>query len=62
MPTNDSRSNVRRTLVRNTGWNYIGLLVNLATNFCLLPFVVAHIGDDLAGVWLLLGLCTLFVW
>jgi O-antigen/teichoic acid export membrane protein len=52
------RTDVRRTLARNTTWNYVGLAVNLVTNFLLFPFVVRTVGDAAAGVWLLLGSIT----
>jgi O-antigen/teichoic acid export membrane protein len=50
--------NVKRVLVRNTAWNYVGFTVNLATNFVLFPYVVHRIGDAAAGIWLLLGSVT----
>lgn len=50
--------NVKRVLVRNTAWNYIGFTVNLATNLLLFPYVVHRIGDAAAGIWLLLGSVT----
>lgn len=50
--------NVRRVLVRNTAWNYVGFAVNLATNLVLFPYVVHRIGDAAAGIWLLLGSVT----
>lgn len=56
--TTAGRSDVRRTLARNTTWNYVGFVVNLATNLVLFPFVVAKVGDAAAGVWLLLGSVT----
>lgn len=46
------------TLVRNTTWNYVGFATNLITNLLLFPFVVGRVGDDLAGVWLLIGSLT----
>lgn len=45
----------RRTIVRNTLWNYIGFAVNLATNVLLFPMAVARMGDAATGVWLLIG-------
>jgi len=45
-------------LARNTLWNYIGFGVNLAVNFALFPFVVRHLGEAPAGLWLLLGSVT----
>jgi O-antigen/teichoic acid export membrane protein len=50
--------NVKRVLVRNTAWNYVGFTVNLATNLLLFPYVVHRIGDAAAGIWLLLGSVT----
>ena len=50
--------NVKRVLVRNTAWNYVGFAVNLGTNFVLFPYVVHRIGDAAAGIWLLLGSVT----
>ena len=49
---------VRRTLTRNTAWNYTGFAVNLLTNLLLFPWVVHEIGDAAAGIWLLLGSVT----
>ena len=49
---------VRRTLTRNTAWNYTGFAVNLLTNLLLFPYVVHEIGDAAAGIWLLLGSVT----
>jgi O-antigen/teichoic acid export membrane protein len=56
--TSAARSDVRRTLARNTTWNYVGFIVNLATNLLLFPFVVGTVGDAAAGIWLLLGSVT----
>jgi O-antigen/teichoic acid export membrane protein len=50
--------NVKRVLVRNTAWNYVGFVVNLATNLVLFPYVVHRVGDAAAGIWLLLGSVT----
>jgi len=50
--------NVKRVLVRNTAWNYVGFTVNLATNLLLFPYVVHRIGDAAAGIWLLIGSVT----
>ncbi|HOQ60013.1 MAG TPA: hypothetical protein PKZ08_05290, partial [Vicinamibacterales bacterium] len=52
------RVDVRRTLTRNTAWNYTGFAVNLLTNLLLFPYVVREIGDSAAGIWLLLGSVT----
>jgi O-antigen/teichoic acid export membrane protein len=49
---------VKRTLARNTVWNYVGFGTNLGVNLLLFPFVVAHVGEDAAGIWLLLGSLT----
>jgi O-antigen/teichoic acid export membrane protein len=45
-------------LARNTVWNYAGFVVNMTTSFLLLPFVVRHVGEAAAGLWLLLGAVT----
>ena len=45
-------------LARNTAWNYAGFVVNMASSFLLLPFVVRHVGEAAAGMWLLLGAVT----
>ncbi|HNV03023.1 MAG TPA: oligosaccharide flippase family protein [Vicinamibacterales bacterium] len=62
MPTDTGqpgwRVDVRRTLTRNTAWNYTGFAVNLLTNLLLFPYVVREIGDSAAGIWLLLGSVT----
>jgi O-antigen/teichoic acid export membrane protein len=49
---------VKKTLARNTAWNYTGFIVNFATNLVLFPFVVRRVGDSAAGIWLLLGSIT----
>jgi O-antigen/teichoic acid export membrane protein len=46
------------TLARNTTWNYLGFAANVVVNLLLFPFVVAKVGDDVAGVWLLIGSLT----
>lgn len=48
-------SNIRKSIVRNTAWNYVGFAVNLAVNLVLFPMVVARLGDAATGVWLLIG-------
>ena len=50
--------NVRRIIARNTAWNYAGFAINLATNLLMFPYVVHHIGDAAAGVWLLFSAVT----
>ena len=50
--------NVRRVVARNTAWNYAGFAINLATNLLMFPYVVHHIGDAAAGVWLLFAAVT----
>ena len=52
------RVDVRKTLTRNTAWNYVGFAVNLVTNLLLFPYVVREIGEAAAGIWLLLGSVT----
>lgn len=46
---------LRRHLLRNTLWNYIGFAVNLAVNVVLFPLAIARMGDASTGVWLLIG-------
>lgn len=48
----------RRVLARNTAWNYGGFAINLIANLVTLPFVVSHIGETAAGVWLLMSAVT----
>ena len=48
-------SNIRKVLVRNTAWNYVGFVVNLASNLLLFPIAVARMGDTATGIWLLIG-------
>ena len=50
-----SASNIRRSIVRNTTWNYVGFAVNLAVNLLLFPAAVARMGDAATGVWLIIG-------
>jgi O-antigen/teichoic acid export membrane protein len=57
-PKPGPRVDVRKTLTRNTAWNYTGFAVNLLTNLFLFPYVVHEIGDAAAGIWLLLGSVT----
>jgi len=52
------QADVKRILVRNAAWNYVGFAVSLVTNFLLFPFVVHRAGEASAGVWLLLGSLT----
>lgn len=52
------RVDIRKTLTRNTAWNYVGFAVNLLTNLLLFPYVVREIGETAAGIWLLLGSVT----
>jgi O-antigen/teichoic acid export membrane protein len=52
------QADVKRILVRNAAWNYVGFVVSLATNFVLFPFVVGRVGEASSGVWLLLGSLT----
>src|SRR5689334_13933130 len=51
-------SSLKRALVRNTAWNYVGFAVNIFTNFVLFPVVVHGVGEAAAGIWLLLGSVT----
>jgi O-antigen/teichoic acid export membrane protein len=48
-------TNIRRILVRNTTWNYVGFAVNLAANLLLFPIAVARMGEAATGIWLLVG-------
>src|SRR5262245_56069376 len=48
-------TSIRKSIVRNTTWNYVGFAVNLAVNLLLFPAVVARLGDAATGVWLLIG-------
>jgi O-antigen/teichoic acid export membrane protein len=50
-----AQSTIRRILVRNTAWNYVGFGVNLAANLLLFPLAVARMGDAATGIWLLIG-------
>lgn len=54
----DPESDVGRTLVRNTAWNYAALTVNLVANFAVFPVVIRQLGDAAAGIWLVLGSVT----
>jgi O-antigen/teichoic acid export membrane protein len=53
-----SAVNVRRIVARNTAWNYGGFAINLATNLVMFPYVVHHLGDAAAGIWLLFSAVT----
>lgn len=57
-PDTAPRIDVRRTLSRNTAWNYVGFAFNLLSNLLLFPYVVRELGDAAAGIWLLLGSVT----
>ncbi len=48
-------SGIRRSIVRNTAWNYAGFAVNLAVNLLLFPAAVARMGEAATGVWLIIG-------
>jgi O-antigen/teichoic acid export membrane protein len=52
------RADVKRILARNAAWNYAGFAVNVGTNLLLFPFVVSHVGEAAAGIWLMLGSLT----
>lgn len=52
------RQAAKSIIARNTAWNYAGFVLNLGLNFVLFPFVVRHVGEAAAGVWLLLGSVT----
>ncbi len=56
-----ARNDIKRLLARNTVWNYLGFAVNVLANLALLPLVVAHVGEDAAGIWLLLGSLTSYM-
>jgi O-antigen/teichoic acid export membrane protein len=49
---------VGRILLRNTAWNYIAVGVNLFANFVTFPIVIRALGDEAAGIWLVLGSIT----
>jgi O-antigen/teichoic acid export membrane protein len=53
-----SRVKVGAVMARNTLWNYAGFVINMATGFILFPFVVGHLGEAAAGIWLLLSAVT----
>jgi O-antigen/teichoic acid export membrane protein len=57
-PNQALRLDVKKTLTRNTAWNYVGFAVNLVTNLFLFPYVVREIGNAAAGIWLILGSLT----
>lgn len=46
---------IRKSIVRNTAWNYVGFAVNLAVNLLLFPVAIAQMGDAATGIWLLIG-------
>jgi len=48
-------ANVRDNFLRNTVWNYVGFVVNLAVNLFLFPLAIARMGDAATGIWLLIG-------
>jgi O-antigen/teichoic acid export membrane protein len=48
-------SDIRKSIVRNTSWNYVGFAVNLAVNLLLFPAAVAQLGEAATGIWLLIG-------
>lgn len=48
-------SGIRKSIVRNTAWNYVGFAVNLAVNLLLFPAAIARMGEAATGIWLLIG-------
>ena len=58
VPSRAPRVKIGAVLARNTLWNYAGFAINMATSFVLFPFVVGHLGEAAAGVWLLLSAVT----
>lgn len=40
-----------RTEKRDVAWNYIGTVFSMASNFALLPFLLAYLSDDELGLW-----------
>jgi O-antigen/teichoic acid export membrane protein len=52
------RFRIGQILARNTVWNYAGFAINMAASFLLFPYVVRHLGEAAAGVWILLGAVT----
>jgi O-antigen/teichoic acid export membrane protein len=46
---------IRKSIVRNTAWNYVGFAVNLAVNLLLFPAAIAQMGETATGIWLLIG-------
>lgn len=46
---------IRRSIVRNTAWNYGGFAVNLAVSLLLFPAAISQMGEAATGIWLLIG-------
>jgi O-antigen/teichoic acid export membrane protein len=46
---------LRRRIVFNTVSNYVGKSVSLVAWFVLTPFILSHLGNELYGLWVLVG-------
>jgi len=46
-----AEESISRKVLRNTAWNYLGLLFNIAVRLAVLPFVVHRLGNDAFGIY-----------
>ncbi|MGE0448466.1 MAG: lipopolysaccharide biosynthesis protein [Vicinamibacterales bacterium] len=53
-----SSFDARRVMARNTVWNYASAAASILVNLLLFRYVVSHIGEARAGIWLLLSSLT----
>ncbi len=51
----------KRIIKRNIIWSSAGLVAEIATGFLALPFLVAKLGSEMYGVWLILGSLTVYL-
>ncbi|AMV27730.1 Polysaccharide biosynthesis protein [Gemmata sp. SH-PL17] len=51
----------KQAIKRNVLWNSAGLAVEVATGFLILPFLIARLGNEMYGIWLILGSLTVYL-
>lgn len=50
-----------RALGRNAAWNVAGMAVEMATGFLVMPFLIAHLGRETYGVWVVIGALSIYL-
>ncbi len=49
---------LKRTIARNTFWNWVGIVSQMGAGFIVSPFLVNQLGDTVYGLWLLIASLT----